>query len=113
MRQRSLLRILDRNNFYFAQNKNYYDQPSPVNAIISFNLKTSGHVNYDGDVISSQATKRIIITIENGIIKINSNGAALKGKLTFYPANLEFFLYTPFLYFPDSYPHLRVALISF
>ena len=39
--------------------------------------------------------------------------AALKGKLTFYPANLEFFLYTPFLYFPDSYPHLRVAMISF
>lgn len=64
------------NNFYFTENKNYYDQPSPVNAIISFNLKTSGHVNYDGDVISSQATKRIIITIENGIIKINSNGVS-------------------------------------
>ena len=39
--------------------------------------------------------------------------AALKGKLTFYPANLEFFLYTPFLYFSDSYPHLWVALIPF
>ena len=54
-----------------------------------------------------------ILTVLNLLVKSLFFPSALKGKLTFYPANLEFFLYTPFLYFPDSYPHLRVALISF
>ena len=54
----------------------------------------------------------VLSTMTTAIVNFGYWQPALKGKLTFYPANLEFFLYTPFLYFPDSYPHLRVALIT-
>ena len=59
------------NNFYYAQNKNYYELPQPINATITFDLKTSGHVNYDGDVIGSSKTGQIIMTIQNGKITLN------------------------------------------
>ena len=48
-----------------------YPFKSELNATITFNLKTWGQVNYDGDVISSNQTARITMTIKSGKISLN------------------------------------------
>ena len=45
--------------------------PQPINVTITFDLITSGHVNYDGDVIRSSETGQIVMTIQNGKITLN------------------------------------------
>ena len=49
MRQRSLLRILDRNNFYYAHSKNYYDNGNLMSTKTVTAKITVVNANSDGD----------------------------------------------------------------
>ena len=72
------------NNFYSAQNKNYYNYEQPINAIITFTLSTSGTVNIDGTVVRSNNTRTIKMTIKDGNISLDSNAVESHDTSTYH-----------------------------